>query len=166
MSEPRPLLRIAEGDAARLARLGAGYATRVEEQDAAYPGYGAAWDRFVRTVLAHGGAHVVPPLQIDPLIDLLAEHGHIHDGRELQLYLGATSACHTNVVALWRTGDAAALGTGYALSDDFLWRQHSWAWDADGHIIETTEPRLRYFGVRMDDDFARWFADWVDPPSH
>jgi hypothetical protein len=52
--------------------------------------------------------------------------------------------------------------TGYALSDDGLWRQHSWLHDTAGfrrrHTIETTERRIRYFGVWLDEDEARAFV--------
>ena len=62
------------------------------------------------------------------------------------------------MVALWRSGGAVAIGAGYAQSDDLMWRQHSLAWDRDGSLIETTETRKRYFGVRMDGTQAEWFA--------
>jgi hypothetical protein len=68
-----------------------------------------------------------------------------------------------NAVALWRHGEAVAIGTGYALSDDALWREHSWAWDRQGAVIETTEPRVRYFGLRFEGEQADWFAQWVTP---
>ena len=63
---------------------------------------------------------------------------------------GERPDCHVNAVALWRRGDAIAVGTGYALSPDLIWRQHSWAWDRDGRLIETTETQTRYFSVRVD----------------
>ena len=48
-----------------------------------------------------------------------------------------------------------------ALSADSLWREHSWAWDREGNLVETTETRTRYFGVRLDGPEADWFADWI-----
>ena len=39
-----------------------------------------------------------------------------------------------------------AIPTGYALSDDGLWRQHTWGLLRNG-VLETTEVRLRYFGI-------------------
>jgi hypothetical protein len=39
--------------------------------------------------------------------------------------------------------------TGYALSSDGLWRQHSWAMAGDGGVVETTEERLLYFGYEL-----------------
>jgi hypothetical protein len=39
------------------------------------------------------------------------------------------------------------LATGYALSGDGLWRQHSLLSLEDSSILETTEIRLMYFGM-------------------
>ena len=102
----------------------------------------------------------------DPLIGLLGEQGGVlPESTTSVLDLGERSDCHSNAVALWRTGEAIAIGTGYALSRDELWREHSWAWDGDGRLIETTEPRTRYFGVRMEGPQAEWFANWISPRS-
>ena len=143
----------------RLRRL---YAARVAEQDHAHPGYGEAWERFADELLKHGGTHVVPPLQPDRLIEVLRADGQFR-GATTDVEPGPPSDCHRNAVAIWRSGRALAIGTGYALSDDGLWREHSWGVASDGAVIETTEPRLRYFGVTMDGDRAEWFARWVEP---
>jgi hypothetical protein len=143
----------------RLRRL---YAERVAEQDRDHPGYGAAWGRFADELLAHGGTHVVPPLQPDRLIEVLRAEGHLR-GATTEVEPGLPSACHRNAVEIWRAGRAGAIGTGYALSDDGLWREHSWGVAPDGAVIETTEPRLRYFGVTMEGERAEWFARWVGP---
>jgi hypothetical protein len=47
--------------------------------------------------------------------------------------------------------------TGYALSDDGLWRRHTWALEGE-RVIETTEPRVLYFGVRLEKEGAARFA--------
>jgi hypothetical protein len=49
--------------------------------------------------------------------------------------------------------------TGWALSDDGLWRQHSWILRGKT-VIETTETRVRYFGVTLTDAEAEQF--WND----
>jgi len=54
-----------------------------------------------------------------------------------------TNQCHENTATLFQQGKIKELHTGYALSDDGLWRQHSWGVDVNGKIIETTE-RLIY----------------------
>ena len=45
--------------------------------------------------------------------------------------------CHENVAELWlsRERGLTAIGTGYALSEDGLWRQHSWGM-RDDQIVE------------------------------
>lgn len=48
---------------------------------------------------------------------------------------------------LWIDGEIASIGTGYALSDDGLWRQHSWGLEADGVVVETTFERRSYVGI-------------------
>ncbi len=137
---------------------------RVEEQDAQEPGYAEAWAEFRASVLCHGGTDVVPPLFPDSLLRPLIDHGSaLPESVTSVLRLGQQSQCHTNAVALWRSGEAVAIGTGYALSDDQLWREHSWAWSPTGELIETTAARVRYFGLRFEGERARWFADWVSP---
>lgn len=137
---------------------------RLAEQDRAHPGYREAWLAFAALVLGHGGRRIVPPVQPDVLIGMLTTDAELIDGGSAELVEGEPSDCHVNAARLWRAGRSEAIGTGYALSDDGLWREHSWGVRA-GRVIETTTPRLRYFGVVMADDRATWFADWVDPAS-
>ena len=142
------------------------YERRLQEQDATHPGYAEAWAEFRAVVLRQGGTEVVPPRSPDPLIGLLGDRGAVVlESTNCVVNPGERSDCHANAVALWRSGDAIAIGTGYALSHDLLWREHSWAWDRDGRLIETTETRTRYFGIRMDGPEAEWFADWISPSS-
>jgi hypothetical protein len=137
------------------------FADRVAEQDERFPGYGVTWARLTEAVLAHGGGLVVPPLNPDPLAELVGEHGRLWTSGA-RLVPGPPSMCHQNAVSLWRDGAAAAIGTGYALSDDGLWRGHSWGFGSDGTLVETTEPRLAYFGVRLADEMAERFADLIE----
>jgi hypothetical protein len=142
------------------------FETRVGEQDATHPGYANAWAGFRAALLRHGGRDVVPPTDPDPLIEMLGEQGAVVPESTTQvLDPGERSDCHANAVALWRKADVIAIGTGYALSGDLLWREHSWAWDRHGRLVETTETRTRYFGVRMDGAVADWFANWIAPAS-
>jgi hypothetical protein len=143
-------------------RQGAMFSARLEEQDVSHPGYRDAWERFERLVLQHGGRRVVPPLKPDPLIDLLTAEARVVDGASIAVRSGDPGECHRNAVGLWRTGQCDAIATGYALSKDGLWREHSWG-VRDGEPVETTVARLKYFGIVMTDDRATWFADWIDP---
>jgi len=63
------------------------------------------------------------------------------------------SRCHFNASNFWKNytdknGDESAyICTGWAMSNDNIWRQHSWVClrDSDS-IIETTEDREIYYG--------------------
>ena len=139
---------------------------RLAVQDASHPGYATAWREFSALVLSHGGRYVVPPDKPDVMIGILSDQGELVPASTVVVQrVGEPDGCHRNAVALWRGGEAAAIGTGYALSPDSLWREHSWAWTTEGNLIETGEPRSGYFGLRMVSEFAQWFADWISPDS-
>jgi hypothetical protein len=123
------------------------FARRVAHQSRRYPppGYEVAWNRLAHVLLSHGGERVVPPLTPDLLIDVFRTRGRLWSS-PVRFVPGQASACHRNAVALWRAGDASAVGSGYALSDDGLWCEHTWAVADDGQLIETTEPRVAYSG--------------------
>lgn len=58
--------------------------------------------------------------------------------------------------------DITRICTGYALSEDGMWRQHSWIiWHKarSNQIIETTVPRILYFGFVMTTEMCEEFAD-------
>jgi hypothetical protein len=150
----------------RLARARRLFQERVDSQDAGLPGYASAWASFESVLLRHGGAAVVPPGSPDPMLGVFTKEGDVVSPRRIEVVDGNASDCHANVVALWRSGEVAALGTGYGLNGD-LWREHSWGWKGgdDGQLVETTQPRDRYFGVRLTGGRALWFADWIDPPQ-
>jgi hypothetical protein len=97
------------------------------------------------------------------MIGMLREQAVLVVPAEVVHRTGEQSECHANVAALWRGGDMVAVGTGYGLSADSLWREHSWAWDESDRLVETTEPRECYFGVRLESDGAEWFANWITP---
>ena len=71
-----------------------------------------------------------------------------------------SSMCHQNVAAVWKSRRFGIIGvaTGYALSEDGLWRQHSWGLLRDG-VLETTEARLNYFGILLQNAGADYFAE-------
>ncbi len=125
------------------------YRKRVEEYTGAPAGYFDRWRTWCGLVLTRGGALVVPHRGPETdLDDLIA--GAIDFPIPAMPVPGADNQCHGNVAALWARGEAPAIGTGYALSPDELWRQHSWALDADGTVLETTSSeRLAYVGLHL-----------------
>jgi hypothetical protein len=90
----------------------------------------------------------------DPQIGELLDRGGYFPGAGSLMWRGLPSACHTNAaMMLVQTRGSVRIAFGYALSTDGLWRQHSWGVDAeDGRIIETTERRVRYYGLILNDD--------------
>jgi hypothetical protein len=80
------------------------------------------------------------------------------------------SACHANVSLVFVMSEGAIrIATGYALSPDGLWRQHSWGVDSESsRVVETTVRRVCYYGFALNDaeilDFVLdniWFENLV-----
>jgi hypothetical protein len=114
--------------------------------------------RLRSLLLRIGGVCLVAPPKPDSDVAALLESGFLTAG-PIVLKIMKCSSCHQNVAALWKTRKAGlvAIATGYALSEDGLWRQHSWGVRRDG-ILETTEPRSKYFGLVLQGDKADHFV--------
>lgn len=98
-------------------------------------------------LLTLGGTKALVDAQ-DPHISLILEKGKEQSPRSAISAHGHPIQCHSNVCALHDANPHVHVHTGYALSDDGIWRPHSWA-RTGGRVIETTEPRIKYFGVRL-----------------
>src|SRR5262245_12343254 len=62
---------------------------------------------------------------LEPDIEQLLERGQPFGGRS-RLKIGP-GKCHENSALLWnKNRDTMFIATGYALSEDGVWRQHSW----------------------------------------
>jgi hypothetical protein len=109
-------------------------------------------------LLRAGGIELVAPPCHNPDIARLIDSGALHNGR-IQLHAMQTSACHANVARIWGKNRwrLIGIGTGYALSEDGLWRQHSWGVRRSG-ILETTQVRSLYFGITLDGVEAERFS--------
>jgi hypothetical protein len=83
----------------------------------------------------------------------------------IELIPGEPHTCHTNVAYIWyENQEELAIGTGYALSDDGLWRQHSWLVRKEPiaeqySLLETTIKRIKYFGVILTKSEAQAFYE-------
>jgi hypothetical protein len=89
----------------------------------------------------------------DPDIGRLLERGRYFPCSGARMCRGGDSACHGNACLLFvESKGCVRIATGYALSDDGLWRQHSWGVTAeDWSVVETTLRRIRYFGFVLSD---------------
>ena len=101
-------------------------------------------------LLSIDGTHVCIPF-IEPDLKPLARAGILIVPSYVQMREGEPRRCHSNSARLWRLDRwNHRIVTGYGLTaDDGMWRQHSWIWHKAGHIIETTEQRVKYFGIAL-----------------
>lgn len=108
-----------------------------------------------------GEAVCFPPCEED--FDNILSYGQFWVGSNAKLMRGEPSQCHANSANLWEQNkDTTRICTGYALSEDGIWRQHSWlVWhkSRSNQIVETTVKRIAYYGFVMPYDMCRQFAD-------
>ncbi len=114
--------------------------------------------RLKSVLLRLGGDFLVAPPNPDPDVSALLVSGFTI-GSKVIFKPMKSSSCHENVASLWRGRkfDLIGIATGYALSEDGLWRQHSWGVLRDG-VLETTEVRVKYFGIVLQGKSADRFA--------
>lgn len=106
-------------------------------------------------LLSFGGEEVCLPAYEEDLFNIL-KYGQLWYS-SFESKKGEPSQCHRNACYCWDKNEDYADGTlrictGYALSADGMWRQHSWLaykTPRSVHIVETTEPRKLYFGFAM-----------------
>ncbi len=127
--------------------------------------------RFYKLLIAKAG-DVVVVSQVEETHDELKRfhnRGYFVSGDNPYLAPGEPCHCHANVSFLWEESvdfpqedpvHACAIATGYALSVDGLWRQHSWGIARrDRRPIETTVERVLYFGYELDAEEAKEFHE-------
>ena len=110
-----------------------------------------------------GGAVCLPEYEED--LENILEYGQFWLGYNAERIPGEPCQCHENSALLWRENrDVTNICTGYALSEDGMWRQHSWLIHRkprSNKIVETTRPRVLYYGFAMPPDLSENFADEV-----
>ena len=106
-----------------------------------------------RKLLSFGGEEIVP--RDEPDLSEIISRGKIFK-EKAKLKIMKLISCHSNVVELYANKNYK-IATGYALSSDGLWRQHSWCID-NKSIIETTKKRKKYFGFVLTDRKAHEFS--------
>lgn len=116
-------------------------------------------------LLTFGGEQGCMPAIEEDIIPIM-ERGQFWYGDEAHMEIGRPSQCHRNSAELYDNNldnpkVKLKIATGYALSDDGLWRQHTWLVQAlprKDVIIETTSERVAYFGFVMTAEEAERFV--------
>ena len=111
-----------------------------------------------------GVENCFPDIEED--MENILSRGQFWPGKS-KMMVGQPSRCHANSANLWEQNQTkdVRICTGYALSPDGIWRQHSWlthyyktATQHRHRLIETTVKRLAYFGFEMTQEESRDFA--------
>ena len=120
-------------------------------------------EKLREVLLALGGDSVcIPGIEEDAAKIIV--RGGLFNTDGILMNVGAQNQCHRNSALCWEANkDLCDICTGYALSDDGIWRQHSWCLRSHstrkikGEIVETTEPRIKYFGFILTTEEAEEF---------
>ncbi len=139
----------------------------VNTEDFPMPGFPD--DDLKERLLSIGGKRVII-FSGDPDTDDILARGELINGRGASFIQGNPSQCHSNVGYLFEQfPDTTRVMTGYALSKDGIWRQHSWLIDIEPpgreYITETTESRELYYGFRMTKRESEKFAEENSGPG-
>lgn len=121
------------------------------------------WLELESRLLEIGGTSVA--IMPEPHLEMLLERGSKFGAKSLSDKLNRCQ-CHSNVSFLWKNNkpEDFKITTGYALSADGIWRQHTWGRYMGTITIETTEKRKKYFGVVLKDLEAAEFVE-KNPPE-
>ena len=97
--------------------------------------------------LSFGGETVCMPNEDPDIMEIFTKGVFIYGDNATLIEMQASN-CHENVMVLFEANPSRyAPMTGYALSDDGVWRSHSWLVDlSTGTLVETTKSRTSYFG--------------------
>jgi len=106
-------------------------------------------------LLSIGGLEIVPREELD--VEKILSRGKLIE-KPVKLTGDPSSRCHSNSARIWYNNqDDCRIVTGWALSDDGLWRQHTWVIVGDD-LLETTSERLKYFGFILNEMESLNFA--------
>lgn len=106
----------------------------------------------------------------DEVIDAILARGEFVKPVHAKYVSGFPNQCHYNSACYWNSNqEICSLMTGYALSIDGMWRQHSWCLlqkdprsekNIEETVVETTAERVLYYGFRLTNKEAESFVKW------
>lgn len=113
-------------------------------------------------LLTFGGYGVCMPA-IEEDLEAIMNRGQLFYGKGTRFKKGKPNECHRNSCLLWEANrDKCSIATGYALSEDGIWRQHSWVvqpLQVKYRVWETTVGRVAYFGFIMTQEECERFVE-------
>lgn len=116
------------------------------------------WATFAEILLGIGGGGIASCLEEDMPSLLNANLSRTWNGENATLADGGlNNQCHANSVALHEQY-GLSVATGWALSSDGCWRQHTWCVDENDTVIETTVLRTQYYGFILTGDALEEFC--------
>lgn len=134
----------------------------VEEAKKMFPGMNERLFELKGRLLDFAGEAVCLPGYEEDLENIL-EYGQFWLGYNAERMKGEAFQCHQNSARIWQQNkEETVICTGYALSVDGMWRQHSWLIHRKARsnkIVETTRPRVLYYGFAMTPEMCEMFAD-------
>jgi hypothetical protein len=119
---------------------------RLRELTVRQPNWQQLGDRLKRI----GGTTVCAQFEED--MQLILDEGRTWTPRQKDILTakGRRSRCHDNALMLAAPNPHLQVWTGYALSNDGIWRSHSWCVNPGSWtIVETTNKRVAYHGARL-----------------
>jgi hypothetical protein len=141
------------------------FASRRERVVDLFPTYGELRSKL----LGIGGLEVVLP-RYDELSEpqrsrqryetgRIIQDGQTWPGDEARSEPMEESSCHVNTAILFKRG-GGSIASGFALSEDGLWREHSWIVEGGKRdaLVETTVLRLLYHGYLLSAEEQGWFV--------
>lgn len=115
------------------------------------------FDTLRSKLLSIGGVRVAEVFEED--LDKVLSRGKVFSPKKVRLKKMRPCRCHGNAGVFWKNYsdvngfDNIKIVCGWCLSDDGIWRQHSFLYQPiDNVIIETTVKRVVYFGFALDLD--------------
>lgn len=113
------------------------------------------FDTLEKKLLSIGGTRVAKQPEED--LDSMLSRGQVFFSKKVKRVKMKPCRCHGNAGVFWKNYSEAngfdniKIVTGWCLSKDGIWRQHSFLYQPmDNVIIETTEKRIVYFGFVLD----------------
>lgn len=134
----------------------------VEEAKKIFSGMDERLFELKARLLDFAGEAVCLPGYEEDLENIL-EYGQFWLGYNAEMMRGEACQCHANSARIWeQNNERTTICTGYALSVDGMWRQHSWLIHRkprSNKIVETTRPRILYYGFALTPEMCEEFAD-------